>query len=622
MSPHGKRLGLLLLAMAGVYLAGNGRTQLFDRDEPRYAQCSRQMLQTGDWIVPRLYDNIRAAKPPGIYWCQATAMKLLGDNAFAARLPSAIAAIFTALLLALWAWREAGTRHAVWSAFVLASSLLMLFAGKSSMTDVVLLLFIAVSMGSIYFLWRGRGGWPAVIALSVAIACGGLVKGPFILGVLATTIIVLALLSAFDRWRGSINECYFKLARGFLPLPPGEGRGEGKSEESSISKKRRPQFPLTLTLSRRERKLKVCSSRVNPAISSRDVQLSAPPSIPTRQSHLLRALIQIIVGLAIIAALVLPWIWLVHRRAPEFLGAAQADAMHHLETGAEGHKAYLPFYHFFLIWFTFLPWSVLLPLTMVLAFKNRQDPPIRFAFAALLGSWIFAEALRTKLPHYMLPGFPPLAFLTADAIIRCLDGRQRDLETKVMRIAARILAGAILVLSIAPWWWLAFRFHSYPWIALIAMTAGGALYAFLVCYFFDTGRVRAALISMGSGSMGLAVLLFALCLPNSQPLRLPPRVADVLIAHGVTHPHQALMFEYKEPSLAFYQGGTIREYDSSLAQLAISPGEPRWVVIPKWVWDQATPATKNAFELIGPPLKGLDYSDALKTADVMVLRRR
>ena len=517
------------------------------------------MLQSGDWVVPRLYDNIRAAKPPGIYWCQATAMKLLGDNAFAARLPSAIAAILTALLLALWARREAGPRHAVWSAFVLASSLLMLFAGKSSMTDVVLLLCIAVSMGSIYFLWRGRGGWPAVMALSVAIACGGLVKGPFILGVLAAVVIMLALLSAFDRWR-----------------PP----------------------------------------------VSCDAQRSTSPINPPRQFSLLRTLLQVLAGLAIVAALVLPWIWLVHRRAPEFLGAAQADAMHHLETGAEGHKGYLPFYHFFLIWFTFLPWSVLLPLTMVLAFKNRQDPPIRFAFAALLGSWIFAETLRTKLPHYMLPGFPPLAFLTADAIIRCLDGRQRDLETKHMRIAARILAGAILVLSVAPWWWLAFRFHSYPWIALIAMTAGGALYAFLMCYFFDTGRVRAALISMGCGSMGLAVLLFAVYLPNSQPLRLPIRVADVLIAHDVTHPHQALMFEYKEPSLAFYQGGTIREYDASLAQLAISPGEPRWVVIPKWVWDQATPATKDAFEMIGPPLKGLDYSDAMKPADVLVLRRK
>ena len=67
-----------LLAAAAVYFAGNGRVQLWDRDEPRYAQCSRQMLESGDWVVPRLYDSLRTKKPPLIYWCQAAAMKLLG----------------------------------------------------------------------------------------------------------------------------------------------------------------------------------------------------------------------------------------------------------------------------------------------------------------------------------------------------------------------------------------------------------------------------------------------------------------------------------------------------------------------------------------------------------------
>ena len=183
----------------------------------------------------------------------------------------------------------------------------------------------------------------------------------------------------------------------------------------------------------------------------------------------------------------------------------------------------------------------------------------------------------------------------------------------------RILAGVILVLSIVPWWLLAYQFHSYPLAALIPLTLFGAFFAVAICHLFDRGRAVSALVSMGAGSMGLAVLLFAVYLPQSQPLRLPLRVADVLIEHGVTRPGQAVMFEYKEPSLAFYQGGTIREYDESLAALAISTQEAQWAVIPKWVWDQATPATRSAFDVIGPPLKGLDYSDALKSAEVMVV---
>ncbi|HSU66642.1 MAG TPA: glycosyltransferase family 39 protein, partial [Tepidisphaeraceae bacterium] len=203
----GKKLGWLLLLIAAVYLAGNGRTPLFDRDEPRYAQCSRQMLQSGDWVVPRLYDKLRTAKPPGIYWCQATAMSVMGDNAFAARFPSALATLGVCLLLGLGVRREMGTRHGVWTVFILASTILMLFAGKNCLTDAVLLLCITTALGCIYLLWQGRGGWTAVIVLAVAIGCGGLVKGPFILGVLAATLIALTVFAWLDRWsRGKGND--------------------------------------------------------------------------------------------------------------------------------------------------------------------------------------------------------------------------------------------------------------------------------------------------------------------------------------------------------------------------------------------------------------------------------
>ena len=85
----------VILAAAVVYLAGNGAVALWDRDEPRNAQASRQMLRSGDWVVPRLYDEPRTAKPPMVNWLQASAMALLGEGAFAARLPSAVAMVLT-----------------------------------------------------------------------------------------------------------------------------------------------------------------------------------------------------------------------------------------------------------------------------------------------------------------------------------------------------------------------------------------------------------------------------------------------------------------------------------------------------------------------------------------------
>src|SRR5947207_2707808 len=97
---HRVRLALVILAAAAVYLIGNDRVPLWDRDEPRNAQAARQMLESGDWVVPRFLDKVRTAKPPFTYWCQATAMSIFGGNAFAARLPSVVALTITLITLA------------------------------------------------------------------------------------------------------------------------------------------------------------------------------------------------------------------------------------------------------------------------------------------------------------------------------------------------------------------------------------------------------------------------------------------------------------------------------------------------------------------------------------------
>src|SRR5580698_4483372 len=70
----------LLIGAAGLFLVGNARVSLFDRDEPRYAECSREMLESGDWVVPRYLGELRTHKPPLIYWCQAAAMSVFGPT--------------------------------------------------------------------------------------------------------------------------------------------------------------------------------------------------------------------------------------------------------------------------------------------------------------------------------------------------------------------------------------------------------------------------------------------------------------------------------------------------------------------------------------------------------------
>src|SRR6058998_848635 len=99
--PHGLRLSLLILAATAVYLMGNDRVPLWDRDEPRNAQAARQMLTSGDWVVQRFLDKVRTAKPPFTAWCQASAMAAFGQTSFAARLPSAVAMTLTLMVIAI-----------------------------------------------------------------------------------------------------------------------------------------------------------------------------------------------------------------------------------------------------------------------------------------------------------------------------------------------------------------------------------------------------------------------------------------------------------------------------------------------------------------------------------------
>ncbi len=67
---------LILLFGLALYLPGLRTIPAVDRDEARFAQATRQMLQSGDYIDIRLQDEARLKKPIGIYWLQAAATKL------------------------------------------------------------------------------------------------------------------------------------------------------------------------------------------------------------------------------------------------------------------------------------------------------------------------------------------------------------------------------------------------------------------------------------------------------------------------------------------------------------------------------------------------------------------
>ncbi|MBW4623816.1 MAG: glycosyltransferase family 39 protein [Cyanosarcina radialis HA8281-LM2] len=88
-------LTILWLLLIGwiVYLWNLGSIGLIDETEPLFAEASRQITVTGDWITPYFNGATRFDKPILIYWCQAIAFLIFGINEWAVRLPSALSAI-------------------------------------------------------------------------------------------------------------------------------------------------------------------------------------------------------------------------------------------------------------------------------------------------------------------------------------------------------------------------------------------------------------------------------------------------------------------------------------------------------------------------------------------------
>src|ERR1700749_1912190 len=108
-------LAFFFLGAVLLYSIGNWSLPLIDRDEPRFAEASREMRQSGDFVIPRVNGEYRFDKPPLIYWCQVGCAQLFGESDFSVRSPSVLFAAATAVLTAIWGARLYEPKIGLWS---------------------------------------------------------------------------------------------------------------------------------------------------------------------------------------------------------------------------------------------------------------------------------------------------------------------------------------------------------------------------------------------------------------------------------------------------------------------------------------------------------------------------
>ncbi|MGE3818618.1 MAG: ArnT family glycosyltransferase [Isosphaeraceae bacterium] len=165
-------------------LVGNGRISLWDRDEPRYAGCTREMRASGDWIHPTFNAEPRYHKPVLIYWLMLAGTAVGGDNPFGARLVSALMGTATVVTVWWWGRRVLGPRTGRLAALILATAPLMVAESKLATTDATLTFFVVGCQVALWELSRG----PSRIAAAVFWSFLGLAvltkspAGPVLLG--------------------------------------------------------------------------------------------------------------------------------------------------------------------------------------------------------------------------------------------------------------------------------------------------------------------------------------------------------------------------------------------------------------------------------------------------------
>ncbi len=213
-SPHARAAMVLVVVALAAFLPGFFQLPPIDRDEARFAQATKQMIESGDYVDIRFQDEVRYKKPVGIYWLQAAVVntaEALGapkarTSIWLYRIPSLLGAVGAVLLTYWTALAFVSRRAAVLAGLMLATSILLGVEARLAKTDAMLLSTVIAAMGALARIYLGKKGlrpevtsWQLPAIFWTAVAAGVLLKGPLIL---AFIVLTAGSLSIFDRsWR-------------------------------------------------------------------------------------------------------------------------------------------------------------------------------------------------------------------------------------------------------------------------------------------------------------------------------------------------------------------------------------------------------------------------------------
>jgi 4-amino-4-deoxy-L-arabinose transferase-like glycosyltransferase len=197
--------GLLLVLTGALLLLRLGTVPLLGPDEPRYVRVAVEMHRTGDWVTPTLGGEPWLEKPILYYWLAGGAFSALGENEWAARLPSVAAGLLLVGATALFGARLFGRSAGLHAGFVAGTSILVFAFGRAATMDMLLAAFSTLAIGFFGLALLGIAGRLAVPVAWLCMALATLAKGP--IGLLLP-LLVVGVHSAASRSMGPLRKAF------------------------------------------------------------------------------------------------------------------------------------------------------------------------------------------------------------------------------------------------------------------------------------------------------------------------------------------------------------------------------------------------------------------------------
>jgi 4-amino-4-deoxy-L-arabinose transferase-like glycosyltransferase len=470
-------VAVLFLLCVIAWVPGFFTLPPLDRDESRFAQASKQMIETDNYVDIRYSVGPRYKKPVGIYWMQAASTLAFSEPPYnqiwTYRLPSLIGG-FIAVLLAYWCARAlAPPETALIAAALIGFTVGLTAETRIAKTDAVLLATVLGSQALLLraylaarlertppSLWVALGGW-------AAFAFGVLIKGPIIVAVLAVTIIAISLWDRDWKWLKTIHWGW---------------------------------------------------------------------------------------GLLLTAVIVLPWgLAIAFATHGEFYEQALGhDFAAKILGGQETHGA-PPGYYLLLASVTLWPATLFALPGVGSGIALRRDPVIRYLLAWAGAAWLMFEIVPTKLPHYILPAYPAVAFLGALWAMRAKSPDEPTWEKVLRYLAALQFALGVAAFTIVPI--LAPKYFGEGidlWLVAGACI-GGALGLSAVVLFVVHRTMLASLFAVVAAVIFYPLIGWGVA-PKVDQIWMSPKAAALVAKYKEPDDPPVVLGGYVEPSLVFLLG--------------------------------------------------------------------